>query len=145
MIEISSSMEEIRELIEKYALQNAVKYKAAPNAGAVMGKLMGEHPELRGRAKEVSPLVKEVLAEVEKTSPEEWQKRLEAIAPELLVQLSEKKEPDKGLPALEGRRKWRCDALCSQPQWSADPGQRAGHHRQLRVCQKVRWQVHHPL
>ncbi len=94
-------MEEIRELIEKYALQNAVKYRAAPNAGAVMGKLMGEHPELRGRAKEVSPLVKEVLAVVEKTSPEEWQKRLEAIAPELLVQLSEKKEPDKGLPALQ--------------------------------------------
>jgi glutamyl-tRNA synthetase len=98
-------MEEIREAIEKYALQNAVKYKAAPNAGAVMGKLMGEHPELRTRAKEVSPLVAEVLAEVEKTSPEEWEKRLEAIAPELLVQLSEKKEPDKGLPALEGAEK----------------------------------------
>ncbi len=95
-------MEEIRELIEKYALQNAVKYNAAPNAGAVMGKLMGEHPSLRSRAKEVSPLVREVLAEVEKSSPEEWQKRLQTIAPELLTQLSEKKEPDKGLPALDG-------------------------------------------
>ncbi len=98
-------MEDTRELIEKYALQNAVKYKAAPNAGAVMGKLMGEHPELRARAKEVSPLVKEVLAEIEKTSPEEWQKRLEAIAPELIVELSVKKEPDKGLPALDGAEK----------------------------------------
>ena len=95
-------MEEIRELIEKYALQNAVKYNAAPKAGAVMGKLMGEHPALRSRAKEVSPLVAEVLAVVERTGPEEWQKRLEAIAPELLAELSEKKEPDKGLPALEG-------------------------------------------
>jgi glutamyl-tRNA synthetase len=94
-------MEEIRELIEKYALQNAVKYNAAPKAGAVMGKLMGEHPALRSRAKEVSPLVAEVLAVVQKTGPEEWLKRLEAIAPELLAQLSEKKEPDKGLPALE--------------------------------------------
>jgi glutamyl-tRNA synthetase len=98
-------MEDTRELIEKYALQNAVKYKAAPNAGAVMGKLMGEHPELRARAKEVSPVVKEVLAEIEKTSPEEWQKRLEAIAPELIVELSIKKEPDKGLPALDGAEK----------------------------------------
>ena len=98
-------MEDTRELIEKYALQNAVKYKAAPNAGAVMGKLMGEHPDLRARAKEVSPLVKEVLSEIEKTSPEEWQKRLEAIAPELIVELSVKKEPDKGLPALEGAQK----------------------------------------
>jgi len=95
-------MEEIRDLIEKYALQNAVKYNAAPNAGAVMGKLMGERPELRSRAKEVSPLVGEVLARVEKTNPEEWKRRLEEIAPELLVQLSEKKEPDKGLPSLEG-------------------------------------------
>ncbi len=94
-------MADIRELIEKYALQNAVKYKAAPNAGAVMGKLMGEHPELRTRAKEVSPLVKEVLAEVEKTSPEEWKQRLKAVAPELLEELSERKEPDKGLPPLE--------------------------------------------
>ena len=98
-------MEEIRELIEKYALQNAVKYKAAPNAGAVMGKLLGEHAELRARAKELSPLVKEVLAGVEKTSLEEWQERLQAIAPELLAELSEKKEPDKGLPALEGAEK----------------------------------------
>lgn len=95
-------MAEIRELIEKYALQNAVKYKAAPNAGAVMGKLMGEHPELRSKAKEVTPLVKDVLVEVEKTGPEEWQKRLEAIAPELLEELSERKEPTKGLPPLDG-------------------------------------------
>ncbi len=95
-------MEKTRELIEMYALQNAVKYKAAPNAGAVMGKLMGEHPELRARAKEVSPLVKEVLAEVEKAGPDEWHRKLEAIAPELLVELSVKKEPEKGLPALEG-------------------------------------------
>jgi glutamyl-tRNA synthetase len=98
-------MGDIRELIEKYALQNAVKYKTAPNAGAVMGKLMGEHPELRARAKEVSPLVKEVLAEVEKTSPEEWQQRLAAMAPELLEELSERKEPDKGLPPLEDAEK----------------------------------------
>lgn len=95
-------MAEIRDLIEKYALQNAVKYRAAPNARAVMGKLMGEHPELRAKAKEVSPLVKEVLLEVERGSPQEWQKRLEALAPELLEELSSRKEPEKGLPALEG-------------------------------------------
>ncbi len=95
-------MAEIRDLIEKYALQNAVKYRAAPNAGAVMGKLMGEHPELRAKAKEVSPLVREVLAEVERGSPQEWQKRLEALAPELLEELTLRKEPEKGLPALEG-------------------------------------------
>ncbi|NPV61809.1 MAG: glutamate--tRNA ligase [Methanotrichaceae archaeon] len=95
-------MAETRELIEKYALQNAVKYNLAPNAGAVMGKLMGEHPELRAQAKEVNPLVKEVLAEIAKMSPEEWKERLEKIAPELLQELSVRKEPAKGLPPLEG-------------------------------------------
>ncbi|HPE62714.1 MAG TPA: glutamate--tRNA ligase [Methanothrix sp.] len=94
--------DDIREIIEKYALQNAVKYRAAPQAGAVMGKLMGERPELRARAKEVSPLVASVLAEVAKTGPEVWERRLAEIAPELLAELGEKKEPDKGLPQLDG-------------------------------------------
>ncbi|MFB3764967.1 MAG: glutamate--tRNA ligase [Methanotrichaceae archaeon] len=95
-------MADIRELIEKYALQNAVKYNAAPNAGAVMGKLMGGHPELRSKAKEIRPQITEVLAEVEKMTPVEWQKRLEAIAPELIAELSVHKEPERGLPPLEG-------------------------------------------
>lgn len=94
--------DDIREIIEKYALQNAVKYRAAPQVGAVMGKLMGEHPELRGRAKEVSPLVSSVLSEVARTGPREWEERLAEIAPELLAELGVKKEPEKGLPRLEG-------------------------------------------
>ncbi len=94
--------DDVKELIEKYALQNAVKYRAAPQRGAVMGKLMGEHPELRSRAKEISSLVGAALAEVEITGPDDWERRLEAIAPELLTELSEKKVPVKGLPSLEG-------------------------------------------
>lgn len=97
--------DDVRELIEKYALQNAVKYRAAPQRGAVMGKLMGEHPELRSRAKEISSLVGSVLAEVERTGPDDWERRLETIAPELLAELSEKKVPVKGLPPLEGAEK----------------------------------------
>lgn len=94
--------DDIRALIEKYALQNAVKYSAAPQIGAVMGKLMGEHPDLRPKAKAVSPMISEVLKEIAEMSPEEWQRRLEQIAPDLLEKLSEKKEPTKGLPPLEG-------------------------------------------
>lgn len=93
--------DDVRELIEKYALQNAVKYKATPQVGAVMGKLMGENPELRSRAKEMAPIVAAVLKEVAKTSPEEWQKRLEEIAPQLLEELNDKKEPIRGLPPLK--------------------------------------------
>ncbi|MCJ7445561.1 MAG: glutamate--tRNA ligase [Methanotrichaceae archaeon] len=95
-------MTEIRALIEKYALQNAIKYNATPNAGAVMGKLMGEHKELRSQAKDISPIMQYILVEVNKMAPEEWKKRLELIAPQLLDELLERKEPTKGLPPLEG-------------------------------------------
>ena len=95
-------MPDIRELIEKYALQNAVKYGSAPKAGAVMGKLLGEHPELRGSAKEISLVIGSVLTDVSAMSLEEWQNRLRAIAPDLLEELSEKKVPSKGLPELKG-------------------------------------------
>ncbi|HOT07784.1 MAG: Glutamate--tRNA ligase [Methanosaeta sp. PtaB.Bin039] len=94
--------EDIRALVEKYALQNAVKYKAAPNQGAVMGKLMGEHADLRPRAREFSGIIAEVLKEIAGQSPQQWEKRLEQLAPELLEELEEKKEPVKGLPALPG-------------------------------------------
>ena len=96
--------DDIREIIEKYALQNAVKYRAMPQAGAVMGKLMGEHPELRGRAKEVAPTVASVLSEVAGTGPQEWEARLAEIAPELLAELGARKDPEKGLSSLEGQR-----------------------------------------
>jgi len=98
-------MDEIGELIEKYALQNAVKYDAAPNTGAVMGKLMGEHPELRPRAKEIAPLIGAVLQTISSMNHQDWRKRLQEIAPELLEELVEHKEPDKGLPQLVGAGK----------------------------------------
>ncbi len=94
--------EEIRELIEKFALQNAVKYRSAPNHGAVMGKLMGERPELRPKAKEIAPLIISVLKEIELMGPERWESRLKEIAPELLEEIYARKEPAKGLQPLEG-------------------------------------------
>ncbi|MCD4808142.1 MAG: glutamate--tRNA ligase [Methanococcoides sp.] len=87
--------------IEKFALQNAVKYGKAPQLGAVMGKVMGSCPHLRPLSKEVGPVIQHVLDEVMKEGPEEWQARLEVIAPELIEELNTKKEPDKGLKPLD--------------------------------------------
>ncbi|MEA1907294.1 MAG: glutamate--tRNA ligase [Euryarchaeota archaeon] len=92
--------DETRELIEKYALQNAVKYGKAPKAGAVLGKVLGEHPDLRKAAKEVAPLVNEVLSGL-KGDPEIWAQRLREIAPELIDEIGERKEPATGLPDLD--------------------------------------------
>jgi len=96
--------EEIRELIEKFALQNAVKYRSAPNHGAVMGKLMGERPDLRPRAREIAPLIASVLKDIEQMSPEQWEARLREIAPELIEEIGARKEPAKGLQPLEGAK-----------------------------------------
>jgi len=92
--------DDIKTLIKKYALQNAVKYNKLPQAGPVMGKVMAA-PELRTRAKEVNSLIAEVLDEINKMSPDLWEHELDKIAPELNAELKEKKEPDKGLPALD--------------------------------------------
>src|SRR3989337_1564211 len=93
------SNEDIKILIKKYALQNAVKYEKLPQAGAVMGKVMSI-PELRSQAKEITLLVQEALAEINVMPAESWEKELEKLAPELIAELKEKKEPEKGLPPL---------------------------------------------
>jgi glutamyl-tRNA synthetase len=88
--------------IEKYALQNAVKYGKAPQPKAVMGKVMGECPQLRSDPSAVSEALESIVSEIAKGNPETWENRLSEIAPELIEALSVKKEPEKGLKPLEG-------------------------------------------
>jgi len=42
-----------KELLFCCALQNAVKHGGVPQAGAVIGMVMGAHPELRSRAQDI--------------------------------------------------------------------------------------------
>ncbi len=88
--------------IEKYALQNAVKYGKAPQPKAVMGKVMGEYPQLRSDPNAVSEALESIVSEIAKGNPEAWESRLSEIAPELIKALNVKKEPGKGLKPLEG-------------------------------------------
>lgn len=92
--------DKIKNLIRKYALQNAVKYNAPPKAGAIMGKVM-KHPELRSRVKQITILVEEVISEINKMSNSAREEELRRLAPELLSELKEKKQPEKGLPPLD--------------------------------------------
>ena len=64
--------------------------------------VMGAHPELRSRAKEVSPLAKEAIADVAALSPEERVTKLKELAPEMYEAIFEKHEHKKVLPDLEG-------------------------------------------
>ena len=91
---------EIEQTIRKYALQNAFQFQGKATAGAVLGKVMAEHPELRPKAKELTSLARSVTEEVNRMSPEAQKKALEELAPELLVR--EVKQRETGLPDLKG-------------------------------------------
>jgi glutamyl-tRNA synthetase len=93
--------EDPKELLFLCALQNAVKHGGVPQSGAVIGMVMGAHPELRSKAKEVSALAKEAIADVAALSPEDRVTTLQSRAPEMFAALSEKHEHKKVLPDLE--------------------------------------------
>src|SRR3989338_6009270 len=78
----------LKRTVTKYALQNAVKYNGKANPGAVIGKVLGENPELKEKAQEISKEVIKIVSEINKLGLEKQEKKLQETAPELL----EKKE-----------------------------------------------------
>jgi glutamyl-tRNA synthetase len=93
--------DDIQEILFLCALTNAVKHGGVPQSGAVIGMVMGAHPELRSRAKEMGALAKEAIARVATLSPDERVATLQGRAPEMFASLSEKHEHRKVLPDLE--------------------------------------------
>lgn len=91
-------MDDIERLILKYALQNAISYSGKANPGAVIGKVLAESPELKSRAKEISQIARRIVDDVNRMSLDEQRKKLEEIAPELLIR--ERKERELKLPEL---------------------------------------------
>lgn len=90
----------VEELILKYALINAYTHRGKANVKAVIGKVLGENPELRPKAKEVIPLVNEIIERVNGMSIEEQEAKLREIYPEFFEEKKAKKEEKKGLPPL---------------------------------------------
>ncbi len=85
--------ESLKNTIEKYALQNAVRYNGKANIGAVIGKVFAENPELKEKAKEISREAAKIIKDVNKISLENQEKKLQELAPELLEK-KETKEKD---------------------------------------------------
>lgn len=97
--------QELRELIRKSALLNAVQHDGKAQAGPIVGKLLGEKQELRSQAKELTLFINEVLNEVNNL-PIAEQKRIVA---ENWPQTQEKKkiEEEKHLPKLPNTDKYK--------------------------------------
>src|SRR3989344_3206208 len=94
----------MRDIAYKYALQNAVKFDGKANAGAVMGKVLNENPELKERIAELKKIINSVIKEVNSMKLEEQLRKLKQTAPELLEEKKEEKKELKELPgAAEGK------------------------------------------
>ena len=87
----------MKNMLLKYALQNAVFYGGKAETGAVLGKVLASEPELRKKVPEVRKELESILKEVNALGLEEQKKRLEALAPELL---EKEKKVQEGLPEL---------------------------------------------
>ncbi len=95
---------ELRELIRKTALLNAAQHGGKAQAGALIGKIIGERQELKTKAKELSALINEVVNEVNSLSAEEQKNIIEKNWPEALKK--EKAEEEKRLPPLPNANKY---------------------------------------
>jgi glutamyl-tRNA synthetase len=89
---------ELRELIRKIALLNAIRHDGKAQEGPVIGKLLAERRELRAKVKEISELVGEVVQEVNSLPLSEQRHIVEEKWPETLVK--ERIEEEKRLPPL---------------------------------------------
>jgi len=88
----------MKDLIRKYALQNAVKHEGKAVVGSVIGALMQEDPTLKVRIKDLSKNIVMIVNEVNSLSLEDQIKQLQELAPELLKE--KVKEKRHGLKEL---------------------------------------------
>jgi glutamyl-tRNA synthetase len=81
--------------IERFVLDNAVNYEGKANLGSVIGALMGLHPELKIKAKELTPEIKKIVEKVNSMDLEEQKKLLrEYGAVEKPVKVEKDKTPE---------------------------------------------------
>ena len=93
-----------RNIILKFALQNAVEHGGKANSGSVLGKCIAYDPSLKGNINELMIQIKDVIEEVNSKTIEEQKELLQILAPELMEKkkIVEKKELPP-LPNVKGK------------------------------------------
>jgi len=89
---------ELKEIIRKITLLNAIRHDGKAQTGPVIGKLLGEKPELRAKVKEIAGIVNEVVQEINGLPLNEQKRIVNEKWPEALVK--KKVEEEKHLPPL---------------------------------------------
>lgn len=70
---------ELKKEIEKYALQNAVKFNGKANIGAVIGKVLAESPSLKKDIKRISKEINEIINKINKLGLKEQEELLKGF------------------------------------------------------------------
>ena len=97
--------EEIKSILWLNGLKNAVTFNGKPNRKAIIGKLMGQHKDLRSLIKIVNPLLDEIIDQIGQLSFEEQKNKLLRLDPNALNKEKSKKEI-KTLPKLPNLEKY---------------------------------------
>jgi glutamyl-tRNA synthetase len=100
---MGNDVENIKRVARRYALQNAILFDGVCQLKAVMGKVIANFRKENVHPKEIIPLVKEVVSDVNSMSVEQQRKELGEIAPELLER--KKQQRDYSLPPLPNAEK----------------------------------------
>ena len=82
----------MKDVILKYALQNALKYNGKANAGAVIGKVLSENPALKKEIAKLGKEIQQIVKEVNSMPVEKQKDKLEKLAPELLEEKKHEKK-----------------------------------------------------
>lgn len=95
--------DDVKELIRKIALLNAIKHDGKAQAGPVIGTILGEKPEFRTRVKEISPIINKIIKEVNDLSLDQQKRIVKEKWPENLIK---EKAEEKHLPPLPNAEKY---------------------------------------
>ncbi|MCK5402569.1 glutamate--tRNA ligase, partial [Candidatus Bathyarchaeota archaeon] len=57
---------ELKSLIRKLVLLNAVQYNGRAKTDSVVGKLLAERPDLKSNVKKIAPVVSQIVLELNK-------------------------------------------------------------------------------
>jgi glutamyl-tRNA synthetase len=95
---------DIAEKVRKAAILNAIRHDGRANAQAVLGNLLGDNVELRNRARELLPLVQQVVVEVNATPQQQLREIAEKNWPTEIVR--EHVEEERKLPPLPNAAKY---------------------------------------
>lgn len=95
---------EIAEKIRKAAILNAIKHDGTAELQAVLGNLLGDNPDLRPKVKELIPLIRQTVQEVNAISAEKLMEIAKEKWPEEFVK--ERVEEVRKLPPLPNAEKY---------------------------------------